>query len=76
MTTWEAGWTCLFNSLRSLKTDDLDKIIYIRKEPHTVIDAINRQLAHYAYHVGQIVVLCKAAANENWNTLTIPKKKK
>ena len=70
---WNAGWNCLLTTLDSLTNDDLDKTIYIRKEPMTVIDAINRQLAHYSYHVGQIVYLGKMLAGEHWNSLSIKK---
>ncbi len=73
MLEWNEGWSCLFDTLHSLKIEDLDKTILIRNMQHTVVDAINRQLAHYAYHVGQIVFICKTVANENWNTLSIPK---
>lgn len=70
---WEEGWTCLFGALESLKTEDLDAIIYIRNQGHTVMEAINRQLPHYAYHVGQIVFLCKLLVEGNWNSLSIPR---
>ena len=70
---WDEGWTCLFNAINSLTTDDLDKIIYIRNQGHTVTEAINRQLAHYPYHVGQIVFIGKMLCNDNWNSLSIPK---
>jgi len=63
---WEAGWNCLFNTLNSLSESDLNKIIYIRNEGHTVQEAINRQLAHYPYHVGQIVFIGKMIQNEKW----------
>lgn len=70
---WNEGWKCVFNALNALKQDDLQKIIYIRNQGHTVIEAINRQLAHYPYHVGQIVFLGKMACNETWTSLSIPK---
>jgi hypothetical protein len=70
---WNEGWTCLFESLKSLTASDLDKIIYIRNQGHTVIEAINRQLAHYPYHVGQIVFIGKMILNENWQSLSIPR---
>src|SRR5690606_35054863 len=69
---WEEGWSCLFATLKSLKEEDLNKIIYIRNQGHTVIEAINRQLAHYAYHIGQIVFIGKMLSDE-WNSLSIPK---
>lgn len=71
MAWWEAGWQCLFDALDSLTAADLGKIIYIRNEGHTVLEAINRQLAHYPYHVGQIVYLAKMAQNDRWQTLSI-----
>jgi len=70
---WNEGWDCLFNALASLTTADLDKIIYIRNQGHTVAEALNRQLAHYPYHVGQIVFLGKMLAENNWHSLSIPK---
>ena len=72
---WEAGWSCLFNTLNSLSESDLKKIIYIRNEGHTVQEAINRQLAHYPYHVGQIVFIGKMIQNEKWQSLSIPRNK-
>lgn len=73
---WDAGWDCLFSTLNSLSIEDLDKTVYIRKEPLNVIDAINRQLAHYSYHVGQIVYLGKMQLKDKWVSLSIPKKEK
>jgi hypothetical protein len=70
---WEKGWSCLLNALETLKPEDLTKKIYIRSEPLLVIDAVNRQLAHYSYHVGQIIYIAKTIKNEEWRTLTIPK---
>lgn len=70
---WNEGWNCLLAALDSLTNDDLDKTIYIRKEPHTVVDAINRQLTHYSYHIGQIVYLAKMSAGDQWNSLSIKK---
>lgn len=70
---WEKGWKCLFEAINPLEVEDLDKIIYIRNEGHTVLEAVNRQLAHYAYHIGQIVFLAKQLRNENWQSLSIPK---
>lgn len=72
MEKWNAGWQCLFDALDSLKPEDWHKTIYIRNEPHSVVDAINRQLAHYPYHIGQIVFIGKMAAGD-WKALTIPK---
>ncbi len=70
---WEEGWKQLFNTLHTLSVSDLERIIYIRNEGHTVMEAINRQLAHYPYHVGQIVFLGKMLAGNNWKSLSIPK---
>lgn len=70
---WAEGWQTVFNALEPLKTDDLAKTIYIRSKPLTVIDAIHRQLTHYAYHVGQIVMLGKIIKDKEWQTLSIAK---
>jgi len=72
---WEKGWNCFLDALNSLGEDDLLKTIYIRKEPLIVIDAINRQLAHYPYHVGQIVYLGKMIKDASWHSLSIEKGK-
>jgi hypothetical protein len=72
---WNEGWDCLLNSLNLVQVDDLNKEIFIRSESHTVIDAINRQLVHVAYHVGQIVFIGKMVAGSNWTALTTPKRK-
>jgi hypothetical protein len=70
---WQKGWDCLFETLKSLTDEDLQKEIYIRNQGHTVIEAINRQLAHYSYHIGQIVFIGKIVVGNNWNSLSIPK---
>ncbi len=70
---WEQGWTCLFTALNNLTDQDLNKEIFIRNEGQTVIDAINRQLAHYPYHIGQIVFIAKILCSNNWQSLSIPK---
>ncbi|MES1198096.1 MAG: DUF1572 family protein [Chitinophagaceae bacterium] len=70
---WEKGWTCFLNALETLKEEDLLKTIYIRKEPLSVIDAINRQLAHYPYHIGQILYIGKIVKNHEWKNLSVPK---
>ena len=75
LSLWNEGWECLFNALNSLKPEDLSKIIYIRNEGHTVLEAINRQLAHYPYHVGQMVFYAKILKKTEWNSLSIPKNK-
>lgn len=72
MDKWNEGWGVFLNTLRSLNENDLEKIIYIRNQGHTVLEAINRQLAHYPYHIGQIVFIGKMCA-EQWNSLSIPK---
>lgn len=72
---WESGWKCLFGALEALKPEDLGKTVHIRGEAHTVIEAINRQLAHIAYHIGQIVYLGKHRSGANWNSLSIPRKR-
>ena len=72
---WEEGWNCLFSALDSISDNDLGMIIYIRNEGHTVLEAINRQLAHYAYHVGQIVFAAKILKSGSWDTLSIAKNK-
>jgi hypothetical protein len=70
---WNEGWDCLFTALHNLQEEDLEKEIFIRNQGHTVTEAITRQLAHYPYHVGQIVFIGKMLQNENWNSLSIPK---
>jgi hypothetical protein len=70
---WEEGWACFMDSLLSLKEEDLSKTITIRQEPLIVIDAINRQLAHYPYHVGQIVYIAKMIKGGEWRSLSIEK---
>jgi hypothetical protein len=70
---WKEGWDCLFSSINSLSASDLDKIVYIRNEGHTVSEALERQLAHYAYHVGQMVFLAKIIKGNDWTSLSIPK---
>lgn len=70
---WGEGWTAVLNSLQSLTNDDLTKTITIRSQPLNVVDAINRQLAHYGYHVGQIVYLGRWIRQDGWKSLSIPK---
>ena len=70
---WENGWNCFLATLESLKKKDLKKKVHIRKEPLSVIDAINRQLAHYPYHIGQIIYIAKIIKNTGWKNLSIPK---
>ena len=73
LSKWEEGWQCLFDSLNALNEKDLNKTVYIRNEKHTVTEAINRQLTHYAYHIGQIVYIGKMVQNTEWKNLSIPK---
>ncbi len=73
MEFWESGWTTLFDALDALTPDDLEKTVAIRGESHTVVEAINRQLTHYAYHVGQIVFLAKHLRASDWKTLSVPR---
>ena len=73
MQFWESGWETLFSALEPLEEADLSRTITIRGEPHTVVEAINRQLSHYAYHVGQIVFLAKHLSSTEWKTLSIPR---
>ena len=70
---WEKGWNCFLDALGSLKEDDLLKTIYIRQEALTVVDAINRQLAHYPYHIGQVVYIGRIIRDHDWKNLSIPK---
>ncbi|WNH12056.1 DUF1572 family protein [Thalassobellus suaedae] len=71
--SWESGWSCLFKAITPLETVDLERIIYIRNQSHTVTEAINRQLAHYSYHIGQMVFLGKLLKGKDWESLSIPK---
>ena len=72
---WEEGWKILFATLDSLKPGDLEKTVTIRREPHTVLQAINRQLSHYSLHVGQIIYLAKHLAGPAWKSMSIPRGK-
>lgn len=73
--SWETGWNCLFKALASITENDLDNIVYIRNEEHTVSEAIIRQLAHYPYHIGQIIFLGKLIKGSQWKSLSIAKGK-
>ena len=73
MNAWEEGWKVLFDALAGVKPGDEEKIVYIRNEGHTIMEALQRQLGHYASHVGQIILLAKMQKGEDWNTLSIPK---
>lgn len=72
---WNTGWECFFKAINELKPEQLSQIIYIRNEGQTALDAINRQLAHYPYHIGQIVFAAKMLKNSEWTSLSIPKNK-
>jgi len=73
MGRWDEGWSYALSTIRALRPDDLQKTVTTRGEPHTVLEAINRQVTHYAYHVGQIVYLAKHLAGPSWRTLSIPR---
>ncbi len=75
MRWWAEGWAYVFAAVEPLQAEDLERTVTIRNEPHSVVKAINRQLTHYAYHVGQIVVLAKHFRSENWKTLSIARGK-
>ena len=75
MQFWEAGWKVLFDNVEPLTVEDFSKTITIRGEPHSVVEALNRQLTHYSYHVGQIVLLAKHFKSSDWKTLSVPKNK-
>lgn len=75
MQEWEKGWQCVFNALEPLTEADLAKLVYIRGEAHSVMEAVNRQVSHYSYHVGQIVFLAKLIRNTDWQTLSIARGK-
>ena len=70
---WEKGWKCVFDAVEPLQPDDLMRTVRIRQQDHTVIQAINRQIAHYAYHTGQIVFLAKHFKSSEWQSLSVPR---
>jgi Protein of unknown function (DUF1572) len=72
---WEAGWKYVFEAMESLTDADLGRTVLIRNEPHSVMQAINRQIAHYAYHVGQILFVAKHLCGARWKSLSIPRGK-
>ena len=72
---WNKGWNCFFEAINSISNEQLNDIIYIRNEGHTITEAINRQLAHYPYHVGQIIFAAKMLKKSEWTSLSIPKNK-
>ena len=73
LAAWEKGWACLFEAIDPLEEKDLQKIVYIRNQGHSITEAINRQLCHYSYHIGQLVFIAKMAKDNNWKTLSIAK---
>lgn len=75
MVEWNKGWQCLFDAINPLTDGDLNKIVLIRAEAHSVAEAINRQLAHYPYHIGQIVFIGKMLTDDHWKSMTIPRGK-
>ncbi len=75
MNDWEAGWSCMFSELEPLSESDMERTVTVRGEPHSVMQAVNRQIAHYAYHVGQIVFLAKHLRAEQWKSLSVPRNK-
>lgn len=75
MQFWERGWQTLFGAIEPLTVEDFGRFITIRGEPHTICEALNRQMTHYAYHVGQIVLLAKHFRSSDWKTLSVPKNK-
>lgn len=72
---WEKGWRCLFEALNQITDENINATIYIRGEAHSVLDAVFRQLAHYPYHIGQIVYIAKMMKDQDWQTLSIARKK-
>jgi hypothetical protein len=75
LAAWEAGWQCLFDALEPLSEVDMQRVVTIRGEEHSVMQTINRQVGHYAYHCGQIVFLAKHLRSEKWKSLSIPRRK-
>jgi hypothetical protein len=75
MALWDAGWQCVFTALEPLSDSDLERTVNIRNEPHSVMQAINRQMAHYALHVGQMIFLAKHLLSSRWVSLSIPRGK-
>lgn len=70
---WEIGWKCVFDALEPLTESQMERMVLIRNEEHTIIEAVNRQLMHYAYHIGQIVYIARMIKGNNWESLSIPK---
>ena len=72
---WNEGWLCLLKALDSIQEKDFNQLVYIRNEGHTLVEAINRQLSHYPYHVGQMIYIAKMMSENEWHSLSIPKNK-
>ncbi len=75
MNRWKQGWECLIQVLEQLTEADMERVVYIRNDGHSVVEAINRQLAHYPYHIGQMVFIAKMIKNDQWQTLSIARNK-
>lgn len=75
MEVWNKGWKVFLDVVNNLQDLDLERTVYIRNEPHSTLEALNRQLAHYSYHIGQIVFLSKMVSEQKWESLSIPKNK-
>ena len=75
MEKWEEGWKCVFNALDAVNLENFDTPIYIRNQGHTIVEAVTRQLTHYASHMGQIIYIGRMIRGENWESLSIPKGK-
>lgn len=75
MNRWKQGWECIIQVLEQLTEADLERVVYIRNDGHSVVEAINRQLAHYPYHIGQMVFIAKMIKNDQWQTLSIARNK-
>ena len=70
---WDDGWNCLFEALNSVNESNFDSEIFIRNQSHSIVEAVNRQMMHYAYHIGQIVFLGRMLKSQDWQSLSIPK---
>ena len=75
LSKWEEGWNCLFQALRSVNEENFNTVIYIRNQAHSITEAVNRQMMHYAYHIGQIVYIGKLRKGADWKSLSIPRGK-
>ncbi len=75
MSMWESGWNCVFSALQPLSPEDMTRTVFIRGEAHSVMQAVTRQIGHYAYHCGQIVFLAKHFQHSQWKSPTVPRGK-